>query len=1151
MIARIVASILLAYLCWTFAVGQQHQLNTAGKAGLELKRQEWLFQQRAYPLGYIPAGARLKALEQLRRMKEEKREWLAAHAHTTAGSPMQWNLIGPQPIIPGGGSAGFDVSGHVEALAIDPRNINAVYLGAFDGGVWKTTDGGSTWNPMTDSQPSLAIGSIALDPSAPDIVYAGTGDGILYGVGLLKSTDGGATWTYIPGPFKGPFGSNQFFSGGDRIYSLAVRPTNGSILLAAVWLGDLTQSGIYRSADGGNTWTQAFSGARGAAVYFDPTNGNIAYAALGDGYGSPLDGVYKSTDGGQTWAPANGTGTNVLPSANAGQIILALAPSSPSTLYAAVFDVASGQPIGLFRTADGALNWTKLPALPEPPQTLRVDPANDKVVLFGGHGNLYRSVDGGQSWTQVVATGDFRSLAMAPDGSKLYIGDDRGAFSTTDLMGTPLNLTDLNATLAITQFYPGLSIHPTNVNTGFGGTQDNGVDRYDGNLAWEFGQNCDGGWTAIDFLNPSTVYADCASAPGNMQIFKSTSNGDFLTWSPALNGIDVNDRVSFIPPLVIDPSNAQRLYFGTFRLYQTNDGAGSWTAISPDLTAGSYFTITTIAVAPSDSNTVYVGSIVNTVQVTTSAAAGTGASWRSSGPGLPNRNLTQIAVEPGISTTAYVTFSGFSGFGDTLGHVFKTTDSGMTWTDISGNLPNIPADDIVIDPDFAKTIYVATDIGVFNTSDGGATWSPLGNGLPLSQVFSLKLHRPTRILRAATYGRSVWDLQLPSVPSPVGVSSASLSFGNQAVGTTSTVQTITLTNNGTAPLTIYGIVAGTDFAQTNTCRSKVAPAGNCTMSVTFTPTASGAVSDQLTITDDAPGQPQAVNLTGTGTGPGVSFSSTSLAFGGQVVGTNSAAQTLTLKNTGNDTLKITGIAVSGDFAETNTCGASVAAAAQCAISITFTPTTSGNRAGTLTLTDNAAGSPQTISLSGAGEDFSITASSGSSTTATVAPGQSATYSLSVSGQGGLKQPISLSCSGAPAEATCTVSPTSVTPNGSSASSVTVNVTTTAPSLAAPRPRIIPPSTGEPSPLLWLLALVTLASLAIAKVKPIAKGLRVRLALLCVLLFVTLAMPGCGGGGGGGGNPGTPAGSYSLTVTGSVTSGGPTLTHNVTLKLTVQ
>jgi centrosomal CEP192-like protein len=161
----------------------------------------------------------------------------------------------------------------------------------------------------------------------------------------------------------------------------------------------------------------------------------------------------------------------------------------------------------------------------------------------------------------------------------------------------------------------------------------------------------------------------------------------------------------------------------------------------------------------------------------------------------------------------------------------------------------------------------------------------------------------------------------------------------------------------------------------------------------------------------------------------VSLSSTSLAFGSQIVGTNSAAQTLTLKNTGNDILKITGIAVSSDFSETDTCGASVAAAVQCAISVTFTPTTSGARAGTLTITDDAGGSPQTISLSGTGEDFSIAASSNSSATATVAPGQSATYTLSISGQGGLNQPISLSCSGAPAEASCILSPTLVHPTG--------------------------------------------------------------------------------------------------------------------------
>ncbi len=310
----------------------------------------------------------------------------------------------------------------------------------------------------------------------------------------------------------------------------------------------------YRSSDGGKTWSQVFSGARGAAVFFDPTNGDNAYAALGDTYGSPLDGIYKSTDAGQTWSLDDGTGTNVLPS-NLGTIKLATAPSNPTTLYAGLFSLnfPSNQFLGLFKTTDGGTNWMQLPALPEPPQVIRVDPVNAGTVFFGGHGNLYRSIDGGQTWTTLISTGDYRTPAFSVDGSTLYIGDDGGAFSTADPLATPLVLSDLNATLAITQFYPGMSIHPTNADAGFAGSQDLGVDRFNDTVMWDQSRPCDGGWTAIDFLVPSVAYADCTSIPNSMQLFKSTSNGDPGSWSSALNGIDVSDRVLFFPPLVMDP----------------------------------------------------------------------------------------------------------------------------------------------------------------------------------------------------------------------------------------------------------------------------------------------------------------------------------------------------------------------------------------------------------------------------------------------------------------------------------------------------------------------------------------------------------------------------------------------------------------------
>src|SRR5208337_164286 len=184
---------------------------------------------------------------------------------------------------------------------------------------------------------------------------------------------------------------------------------------------------------------------------------------------------------------------------------------------------------------------------------------------------------------------------------------------------------------------------------------------------------------------------------------------------------------------------------------------------------------------------------------------------------------------PSSAGTAYAAFASY-----TSGHVFKTTNRGSTWTDISGNLPNLKVNDIAVDPDVPNTLYIPTEQGVYVTSDGGNTWNPLGTGLPNVAVTALKLQRPTRILYAATLGRSAWDLQLAAVPSPVTLSATSLSFGNQAP------ETVTLTNSGTTPLTLYGITAPSGFSQSNTCGVQVQAGGSCTITVSFTANTTGS-----------------------------------------------------------------------------------------------------------------------------------------------------------------------------------------------------------------------------------------------------------------------------------------------------------------------
>jgi hypothetical protein len=308
----------------------------------------------------------------------------------------------------------------------------------------------------------------------------------------------------------------------------------------------------------------------------------------------------------------------------------------------------------------------------------------------------------------------------------------------------------------------------------------------------------------------------------------------------------------------------------------------------------------------------------------------------------------------------------------------------------------------------------------------------------------------------------------------------------------------------------------------------------------------------IEVSNPAPGGGASTAVNFTVLGPVVSLAPASLTFASQLSGTTSTAQPVTLTNTGNAALSITSIAASGDFAETNACSTILAAGSNCTITVTFKPTAGSARGGTLSVTDNAPGGVQTLPLAGTGEDFSLTVPSGSSSTSTVAPGQPANYSLSLGGLGGLTQTINFTCTGAPSEAICSVNPTSAAPGASGSVSLTVTVSTTAPSGAVGRLRRPPLGPGMVITLL-LLGLLAMAGLAGIMNKPPLRWRRWALAWCGMVLFA-LALASCGGGGGGGGggvitNPGTPAGTYTLVVTGTA-AGAANLTHSMTLTLTV-
>jgi len=736
-----------------------------------------------------------------------------AGAPALALSPTQWTSIGSSPVW--NGDAQYPWAGRIKAIAVHPANNSIMWVGGASGGVWKTTNAGQSWTPLTDTQPVLTTGSLALDPSNPNTIYVGTGEqilsgttyiapGDLYGAGILKSTDGGTTWTQYPGPFAGPFDSSPM-DGGARIGSLAVSQADGRILLAAADFGQAAaQSGIYRSSDGGATWTLVLGGASGTEVLFDVSSGKVAYAALGSPAGSTLNGVYKSVDAGSTWTRMSGAGTNAIPAATGGRIRLAQAVSSPSTLYAAIARTIydGDNALGVFKSTDGGANWSVLKAAPDYcggacnyHEVIRVHPLDANTVVVGGV-LPYLSTDGGATWQRMEFDGqgtqlhpDTQALAWTADGTRLYIGTDGGIHSPSNLAPTPNTWNNLNNGLTTTQFYPGMSIHPSNPSIAYAGSQDNGVQKYLGNPIW-ITQGCgDGGRTIIDPGDPNTVYMDCAGD----QVYKITAASPVPVASGMQHG---NERTQFLAPFVMDPNNSSRLYFGTYRVWVSNDGAASWNPISPDLTVLSrIMALNVISVAPADSNTIYAasGSIdTSRVWVSVNALAGAQSTWTNVTGSLPQRPPTQIAIDRADPKLAYIAFSGFSGFnGDTLGHVFRTGDRGETWTDISANLPNLPVNDLLLDPDMPSTLYAATDRGVYRTVDGGARWSLMGAGLPNAPVESLAIHRASRLLRAATFGRGAWDLGIP-LPTPVPaqggiLNSATGTMGGLAAGSIATI----------------------------------------------------------------------------------------------------------------------------------------------------------------------------------------------------------------------------------------------------------------------------------------------------------------------------------------------------------------------------
>lgn len=691
-------------------------------------------------------------------------------------SSSSWTSLGPAPIVNGQRPGNGPVSGRLTGIAAHPTDANTIYVTAAGGGVWKTIDGGTTWSPLTDAQSTVSMGAIAISPSNPNVIYAGTGEAnnsldSNFGRGVLVSTDGGSSWTLQ---------NNGGTFDRKAVSEIAVDPSDANI--AYVALADfavnsiLGDTGIWKTTDGGATWVNLTATITSfhpwSSVRIDPGNHLTVYAAVGNLGGTTENGVYKTTDGGSTWRLLTGA-----PNGNAaGRIVVAVAPSNPQVVYVSAQGTSPfGSLYKFMRSDNGGSTFTDLTAATPNymggqgwyDTTLVADPVNSAIVYAGGQNGLLRSANSGANWTDISSSGALTAPHVdhhgaAFDANGRYLDGDDGGIYRLDDPGT-VTWTQLNGNLNTIQFQ-GLGLHPSNPNTVLGGSQDNGVSMYNGNPGWTLVEGGDGGKVKFSPTNPSRAYHQIPFESFGVNFFRrSDAGGAAGTWQTATLGITDDDQQNFYAPFVVDPGNGDRVLYGALHLWETLNGGGSWVALGPPFPGN----VSAIGLAAANPNVIYAAVGANTY-VTTDR----GATW--SFRSLPvSFGVSDIQVDPNNSQNAYACVNNFS----PGAYVFRTTDAGLNWANISGDLPNVPVWSIQLDPSSPGTIYVGNDIGVYKTVNSGASWTRFGSGLPNAQVFEIQLNSNLGILGAATHGRGIWEISTSGGPVTTTATTVSAAAG--------------------------------------------------------------------------------------------------------------------------------------------------------------------------------------------------------------------------------------------------------------------------------------------------------------------------------------------------------------------------------------